>query len=189
MAATLTLMLVTLLLGAGMLALEREENVLARLVRGLAGGAALVVEKTGLAALCATAVALLLLMALSLSVALAWARFPLWLVALALGALAFGALGTAMGVLAREVRAASLLAFMASLPIAALALVPAGAVSGGLDSAIRIVSAAFPFRPTLDALNSALGRSGAIGLPLLHLAILALVYATLARLGVRRLAR
>ena len=46
--------------------------------------------------------------------------------ALAGGALAFGALGVAIGALAREVRAASLLAFLLTLPIAFLALVPAG---------------------------------------------------------------
>ena len=50
----------------------------------------------------------------------------LWLLALAFGALAFGALGVAIGALAREVRAASLLAFLLSLPLAFLALVPVG---------------------------------------------------------------
>ena len=41
-------------------------------------------------------------------------------------ALAFGALGVAIGALAREVRAASLLAILLALPIAFLALVPSG---------------------------------------------------------------
>ena len=58
------------------------------------------------------------------SCALDWGRFPLWVLALAAGALAFGAIGVAIGALAREVRAASLLAFLLSLPIAFLALVP-----------------------------------------------------------------
>jgi ABC-2 type transport system permease protein len=86
------------------------------------------------------------------------------------------------------VRAASLLAFMASLPIAVLALVPAEAVSSGLYDVIRIVSAAFPFKPTLDALNAALNRSGGLGLPLLHLAILTVAFTAAARLAIRRFA-
>ena len=86
---------------------------------------------------------------------------PLWLAALAAGALAFGALGVAIGGLAREVRAASLLAFLLSLPIAFLALVPSGAVSAGLYDVIRAVSALFPFKPALQAMDAALndGRS------------------------------
>ncbi len=49
-AATLSLMLVTLLLAAGLLALEREEGVFARLVRGLVSRTALLTEKIVLAA-------------------------------------------------------------------------------------------------------------------------------------------
>jgi ABC-2 type transport system permease protein len=187
-AVTVTLMFITLLLGAGALALEREENAFTRLVRGLVSRTGLLVEKVGLAAACSTVVALIMLAGLSIFVTIAWGRFPLWLVALAAGAVAFGALGVAMGALAREVRAASLLAVMASLPIAVLALVPSAAVSHTLYDVIRVVSAAFPFRPTLDALNAALNRSGGIGLPLLHLAILAVVFTVLARVAVRRFA-
>jgi len=117
---------------------------------------------------------------------LPWSRLPAWLVALAFAAVAFGALGVAIGALAREVRAASLLAFMATLPIAVIALIPSGAVSGGLYSLLRVISAAFPFRAALDALDSALGRSGALGLPLLHLAILAVAFTALARVAVTR---
>ncbi len=50
--------------------------------------------------------------------------------------------------------------------MAFLALVPSGAVSTGLYDVIKVISALFPFKPTLDALNSALNRSGSIGLPL-----------------------
>jgi ABC-2 type transport system permease protein len=97
-------------------------------------------------------------------------------------------MGVAMGVLAREVRAASLLAFMASLPIAVLALVPSGAVGSGLYDVLRVVSALFPFRPTLDALNAAVNNSGDLGGPLLHLAVLTAAFLALARLGLRRFA-
>jgi hypothetical protein len=97
-------------------------------------------------------------------------------------------MGVAMGVLAREVRAASLLAFMASLPIAVLALVPSGAVSSGLYDVLKVVSALFPFKPTLDALNAAVNDSGGLAGPLLHLALLTVVFTALARLGLRRFA-
>jgi ABC-type Na+ efflux pump permease subunit len=109
-------------------------------------------------------------------------------VALVLGGLGFGAMGVAIGGITREVRAASLLAFMLSLPMAFLALVPSGAVSSGLYDVIRVVSALFPFKPTLDALNSALNKSGSIGLPLLHLAILTVAFGLIARLSLQRFA-
>jgi ABC-2 type transport system permease protein len=125
---------------------------------------------------------------LSLFVNLPWSRFPLWVLALIFGATAFGALGVAFGALTREVRAASLLAFMASLPIAVLGLVPSGAVSNALYDVIRVLSAVFPFRATLDALDSALGRSGSIGLPLLHLVLLVAGWLLVARVSLRRFA-
>jgi ABC-2 type transport system permease protein len=187
-AVAVTLMLVTVLLAAGSLALEREENAFRRLVRGLVTQTQLLFEKVGLAAMCSVAVGFLLLAGLSLFVHLPWGRFPLWLLALAFGAAAFGALGVAFGALTREVRAASLLAFMASLPIAVLGLVPSGAVSNALYDVIRVVSAVFPFRATLDALDSAVGGSGGIGVPLLHLTLLVLGWVAVARLALRRFA-
>ena len=187
-AVAVTLMFVTVLTAAGALALEREENAFRRLVRGLVSHTGLLLEKVGLAAICSIVVGLLLLAGLSIFVALPWSRFALWILALGAGALAFGALGVAMGALAREVRAASLLAFMASLPIAVLGLVPSGAVSSTLYDVLRAVSAAFPFKPTLDALKSALSHSGTIGGPLLHLVLLAAAFTLLARLALRRFA-
>jgi ABC-2 type transport system permease protein len=187
-AAAVTLMFVTLLLASGALALEREENAYRRLVRGLVSQTELIVEKAGLAAMCSVGVGLVLLIGLSFSADLPWSRFPLWVAALTFGALAFGALGVAMGALAREVRAASLLAFMAALPIAVLGLIPSGAVGAGLYDLIRVISALFPFKPALDALESALGRSGGMVAPLLHLTALAVVYGALARIALRRFA-
>jgi ABC-type multidrug transport system permease subunit len=187
-AVAVTLMLVTVLLAAGSLALEREENAFRRLVRGLVSRTGLLVEKVGLAGICAVVVGLLLLAGLSFFVDLPWDQFHLWLVALIFSAAAFGALGVAFGAITREVRAASLLAFMAALPIAVLGLVPSGAVSSGLYDLIRIVSGAFPFRATVDALDSALSQSGGIAGPLLHLALLALAWVAVARLALRRFA-
>ena len=184
-----SLMLVTMLLAAGMLALEREEHAFGRLVRGLVSPGALLAEKVLLAGGCATAAALVMAAGISTFVSLEWSRFPLWVVALALAGIAFGALGVAIGGLARETRAASLLAFMLSLPIAFIALVPTAAVSGTLKSVLDTVAFVFPFRAALDAANNAFsGTAPAIGWPLLHLLGLALVFGALARLVVRRLA-
>jgi ABC-2 type transport system permease protein len=181
-------MFITLLLAAGLLAVEREENAFTRLVRGLVSQTALLAGKAGLAALCSTGVCLLMLAGLGLFVDLDWGRFPLWLVAVAAGALAFAALGLAIGALTREVRAASLLAFMLALPLAFLALVPSGAVAPALFDVIRGVSAVFPFKPTLDALDAALNDAGGLAGPLVHLAVLALAFGALSRLGLRRFA-
>jgi ABC-2 type transport system permease protein len=186
-AVTVSLMFVCVLLAAGMLALEREEHAFGRLVRGLVSRTVLVAEKVTLAALCAFALAVLLVAGLSLFVDVAWSQAPRWLLALALGAVAFAALGVALGGLAREIRAASLLAFLMSLPIAFLALVPSGAVGDTLYDVIRIVSGAFPFRPTLDALDASLNATDESVLgPLAHLAALALAYAAIARVALRR---
>jgi len=184
---TVSLMFLTLLLASGLLALEREEHAFSRLVRGLISRVGLLVEKISLAALCAFGVSLVMLTALGgFFIELNWSRFPLWLLALAFGAVSFSALGVAIGGLAREVRAASLLAFLLSLPIAFLALVPNGAVSSGLYDVVRFVSALFPFRATLQALDAALNDVGGLAGPLLHLAALAVAYTALARLAVGR---
>jgi ABC-2 type transport system permease protein len=187
-AVAVSLMFITLLVAAGTLALEREENAFPRLVRGLVSRTALLAEKALLAAGCSLVVALLMLGFLALFVDLDWGRFPLWLAGIAAGSVAFAAMGLALGALTREVQAASLLAFMLSLPIAFLALVPSGAVSASLYDAIRVISAAFPFKPTLDALDAGLNDSGGIGLPLLHLAILALAFGAISRVALRRFA-
>jgi ABC-2 type transport system permease protein len=186
-AATVSLMFVTVLLASGMLALEREENAFGRLVRGLVSRAGLLAEKVSLSAACAFVVAAAMTCGLGAFVSLHWGRFPLWLLALALGALAFGALGVAIGALTREVRAASLLAFLLSLPVAFLALVPTGAVSSGLYDLIRVVSALFPFKATLQAMDSALNDTGqSLAGPLLHLVALTAGFGMLARVALRR---
>jgi ABC-2 type transport system permease protein len=185
-AVTVSLMFVTLLLASGTLALEREENTFARLVRGLVSRTGLLVEKGLLAASAAFVVTLLMLAGLALFISLAWDRLPLWMVALAAGALGFAAMGLAIGAITREVRAASLLAFMISLPIAFLALVPSGSVSQTLYDVTSAISAVFPFKPTLDALNAALNDAGGMGKALVHLAILIAAWGTLARVSLRR---
>jgi ABC-type transport system involved in cytochrome c biogenesis permease component len=188
-AVTVSLMFVTVLLAAGMLALEREEHAFGRLVRGLVTRLELLAEKVALAALCAFVLAAVMVAGLSAFVSIAWSQAPLWLLALLAGALAFSALGVAVGGLAREVRAASLLAFLLSLPIAFLALVPSGTVSVALYDVIQAISAAFPFKPTLEALDRTLNDTGDSVLgPLAHLVALTAAYVAIARLALRRFA-
>ncbi len=188
-AVVVSLMFVTLLLAAGMLALERSENAYSRLVRGLVSPARLLSEKVALAAGCAGLVTLVMAAAVSLFVHLDWARFELWVVALALGGIAFGALGVAIGGLAREVSAASLLAFLLALPIAFVALVPADAVSSGVRTALDVLAFVFPFKPALQAVSNAFsGTSPGIGWPLVHLVVLAVVFGALGRVALKRFA-
>ena len=188
-AVTVSLMFVCVLLASGLLALEREENTFARLARGLVGGGGLLVEKILLAAACAFVVTLAMLLGVSLFVPLELGRVGLWLLALGGGAIAFAAMGVAIGCLAREVRAASLLAFLLSLPLAFLALVPSGGVSPLLYDVIRVISAAFPFKPALQAIDAAVnGASPGIGQALAHLFALTVVFGAAARAGLRRFA-
>lgn len=186
-AATLTLTFVTLLLVAGSLALEREENTFPRLTGGLLSRTGLLAEKIGLGVVVGLVVTLLMLAGVQLFLGLEWSRFGLWLLAILGGGTALAAAGAALGAAARDVRAVSLLAFMISLPVALLSLVPSGAIGAGLYDVIRVVTALFPFKPTLQAMTAALDSAGSgIGGPLLHLAILVVAYGALARFALRR---
>ena len=180
-AVTFALMFVTMLLAAGLLALEREENAYDRLVRGLVSRTALIAEKILVAAAFSLPAALAMLAVVALFFEFDAGRIPDWAPALAAGAVAFAAMGVAIGALAREIQAASLLAFGLSLPVAFLALVPEGSVSSGLYGVVSAISAGFPFKPTLDALDT-----GDLAGPIAHLAVLAVAFALLGRLALRR---
>ncbi len=194
-AVSVSLMFVCVLLAAGGVALERAEHTLARVIRGPPGAGGrlisregLLAEKLLLAAGCAFVLALAMLAGIGAFVSLDFSRIGQWLIALACGALAFGALGIAIGALAREVRAASLLAFGLSLPLAFLALVPSGSVSRGLYDAIGAISFVFPFKSALQALDAAVnGASPGLGVSIVHLLGLTLLFGALARAGLRRL--
>ena len=82
-----------------------------------------------------------MLAGLSLFVDIAWGRFALIVGAILAGGAAWAAFGAAIGAATREVRASSLLAFMVSLPIAFLSLVPSGTVGPGLYDVLRRRSA------------------------------------------------
>ena len=188
-AVIVSLMFVGVLLAAGLLALERSEHTYSRLVSGLVTHEGLLSEKVVVSAAGAAAVTLVMAALVSLFVHLDWGRFPLWVAALAFGGLAFAALGVAIGGLARDVSVASLMAFLLSLPIAFVALVPGDAVSGTLRSILDAVAFVFPFKAALQAVSNAFsGSAPGIGWPLVHLAVLTLVFGALARLAMRRFA-
>jgi ABC-2 type transport system permease protein len=188
-AIAVTLMFVTVLLVAGSLALEREENAFARLTRGLVGETALLAEKLLLGIAVSLLLTLLMLAGLSLFVPIDWGRFAIWIPAIVAGGAAYAAFGAAIGAAAREVRASSLLAFMVSLPIAFLSLVPSGSVGPGAYEAIEVAAFVFPFDAALRAIEGALDSAGpSVPAAVLHLAGLTLAYGLLARLALRRLA-
>jgi ABC-2 type transport system permease protein len=196
-AVSVSLMFVCVLLAAGGVASEREEHAIARLLRrsprpgsrsrSLVSPEGLLAEKALLAAGCAFVVASAMLLGVSAFVALDLSRVAAWALALGFGALGFGALGVAIGALAREVRAASLLAFLLSFPLVFLALVPSGSVAGGLYSAIQAISFVFPYKAALQALDAAVNRSSpGMAISIAHLLGLTLLFGALARAGLRR---
>ncbi|MCW2990288.1 MAG: transporter permease [Solirubrobacterales bacterium] len=186
-AVAVSLMFVCVLLGAGLLALEREEHAFGRLVRGLVSRTTIVGQKTLLAGLLGAVAGAVILAVLTATGNAQASDLPGGIVAVIVAAIAFGALGVAIGGVAREVRAASLLAVLVLLPVAVLGLIPNGTVTGAADDAITAISAVFPFRPALRGIEAGLTGGDLLG-RLGHLALLALGYGVLARLALRRFA-
>ncbi len=191
-ALALAVAFVTVLLGAGALVAEREENVLGRLARGLAGLGELVVEKVAFVALVGTALGLVLAVVFGIIVELGdvsggepWLRLPILLVGLVLAAIAFGSFGVLIGALAREAATASLVAFLVALPLTLLALVPAGSIA-----AAEWLGALFPFGHAQAALSAALydeRPAGTLARQGAWLVGLGLAYGTAARVAARRM--
>jgi ABC-2 type transport system permease protein len=184
-ALALSLMLICVLLAAGLLSLEREEHAFGRLVRGLVSRTAIVAEKALLAAALGVVASAIMLGVLAAAYGLDVGRVPAALGVMAIAGAAFGAFGVAVGAAGREVRAASLLAVLVLLPIAALGFVPSGATSPGLYDVVRGVSGAFPFRPALLGIQDAIDGNG-VAAQLGHLAALAVAYGAIARVALRR---
>lgn len=188
----ITITFLALVLAAGALASEREENVLGRLVRGPVTRSGIVAAKVLLAAAVTTGLGLGVALAFGVIVELGgveggepWRRLPLLAVGLALAGAAVGALGTLLGALAGEARTASLAAVLIVLPIVFVGLIPrqvfplAGWVSDGLPfvHAVRFFGAAlFDISPW-----AALAREAA------WLIGLGAIFAGFTRLGMRRL--
>lgn len=156
-AFALTLTFLALVLAAGALAAERDENVLGRLLRGLVRPVELVGAKVVLAGLVSAGLGLAVAIGFGVVIQLGhivggepWGRLPLLAVGLALTGGALGALGALIGGVAREARTASLVSVLVVLPIVFLGLIPseffaaAGWVSDALPFAhgVRFFSAA-----------------------------------------------
>ena len=185
-AVAVSAMFVALLLGAGMLAYEQEDQMLTRLLRGLASRWTIVSEKTVLAGLCALVVGTVMVVAFSFFVDVRWERVWQWWPAIVLAALAFGAAGVLVGAVSGDVRAASLASFMLGLPLTAAALVPEGAVSEGLYGVLQAINSVFPFKSSLDLIRAGLSPGFEALWPALHLVLLIGVYCVVASWSIRR---
>jgi hypothetical protein len=188
----LTISFLALLLAAGSIAAERDENVIGRLARGLVRLGQLVWAKVALAA----TVALVLGLAVAITFGIVveagsvvggepWERLPLVVVGLLLAGGSLGAFGALIGGLAREARAASLAAILVVLPLVFLGLVPhevlpeAGWVSDAFpfSHAVRFfASALFDVSPWTTLLKEGAWLLG-----------LGAVYGLLARVAAKRL--
>jgi ABC-2 type transport system permease protein len=152
-ALALTITFLTLMLAAGSLAAERDENVIGRLARGLVGLGHLVWAKVALAAGLALVLGLAIAVAFGVIIQVGgvtggepWHRLPLLVVGLLLAGGALGALGALLGALAREARSASLIALLVVLPIVFLGLIPSEIVPpAGWASSLLPFTHAFQF--------------------------------------------
>jgi ABC-2 type transport system permease protein len=153
----LTITFLALVLAAGALAAERDENVLPRLGRGLVAPGELVGAKVALAAVVAVVLGFGVALAFAVVTVAGdapggepWQRLPVLAAGIALTGAALGALGALVGAAAREARTASLVAVLLVLPIVFLGLIPpeifaaAGWASDALPFAhgVRLFSAA-----------------------------------------------
>lgn len=188
----LTLSFLALLLAAGTLASERDENVIGRLVRGPVSLWQLVWGKAVLAGAVAGLLGLAITLAFGAIVELGnveggepWGRLPLVLAGVLLAGTSFGALGALVGALARDARTASLVALLVALPIVFLGLVPSEVVPPA-----GWVSDAFPFAHAVRLFASALYDASpwrTVSIQAGWLAALGLACAALARVAARRL--
>ncbi|HEX9380945.1 MAG TPA: ABC transporter permease [Gaiellaceae bacterium] len=191
-ALALTITFLALLLAAGAIAAERDENAIGRLARGLVSLWELVWAKVALAAVVAVALGLAIAVVFGVIVEAGgvvggepWQRIPLLAVGLAIAGAALGALGTLIGALAREARAASLVAVLVVMPIVFLGLVPreVAPLAGWLSDGLPFSHAVRYFASSLY--DTSPWRS--VARELAWLAGLGAVFGALARAATRRL--
>lgn len=183
-AAALSLMLVGMTLGAGLLATEREEGTMRRLLRGGRGAWRIVIAKIAGSGLVAAGSGLLLLVGVTVLGATGWSGAPLWLPALLLSGWAFGAFGVLLGAGLKDARAATLAAILLAVPVAVIALLPEQAVGGTLGGVLDAISAILPFKAAREVLDAAVAAeidSGAAALLLAQAAAYAAIAGALVR--------
>jgi ABC-2 type transport system permease protein len=191
-ALSFTITFLALLLAAGALAAERDENVIGRLVRGLVTPGQLIWAKIALSAVVAATLGAAVAVCFGVIIEVGnviggepWSRLPLLVVGLLLVGGALGAIGALLGVLAREARTASLVAILVVLPIVFVGLVPRE-----IAPPAGWFSDAFPFSHGVRFFSSALydvSPWSSLGREALWLVGLGAVYGGLARAGARRL--
>jgi ABC-type transport system involved in cytochrome c biogenesis permease component len=191
-ALALTIAFLALVLAAGALAGERDENALGRLSRGLVGLGELVSAKVGLAAVVSCLLGLGVALTFGLVIEIGnveggepWGRLPLLAAGLLLAGASLGALGAVIGSLSREARTASLVALMVVLPVVMLGLVPRE-----VFSAAGWASDVLPFSHAVRLFAAALfdvDPWGVVVREAAWLAGLGAAFGALARLGMRRL--
>ena len=132
--------------------------MIGRLVRGLVGLGRLIAAKIALAVTVGLALGLAILIGFGIAVEAGnvaggepWQRVPLVLLGVLLAAAAVGAVGTLIGALTRESRAASLVGVLAVLPVVFLGLVPREIVP-----VAAWISDAFPFAHAVRFFSAAL---------------------------------
>jgi ABC-2 type transport system permease protein len=187
----LTVTFLALLLAAGAAAAEHDEGTIGRLRRGLVSLGQLVWSKVALAAVVGVALGAAIAIVFGLVVEVGgvsggepWSRIPLLLVGVALAAAVVGCAGALLGALAREARAASLLAVLIVLPVVFLGLVPREALSFAWW-----VSEFLPFAHAVRWFGAALYDTSpwrTLGLQTLWLLGIGSVLWGLARLSLRR---
>jgi ABC-2 type transport system permease protein len=191
-ALALVITLLGLLLAAGALAAERDENVAGRLARGLVSLGQLVAAKAALAAVVSLALGTAIALAFGAAVEVGdveggepWSRLPLLAAGIALVGACVGALGALVGALAREARSASLVAVLVVLPVVFLGLVPreVAPAAGWLSDLLPFAHAVTLFAAALydvDPWRTVLVEAA-------WLVGIGLVFAACARLAARRL--
>ena len=191
-ALALTVTFLALLLAAGAIASERDENAIGRLRRGLVSMSELVAAKVAFAAAVALALGLAIALVFGAIVEAGgvvggepWSRLPLLALGLALAGAALGALGALLGALARETRAASLVAVLVVMPVVFLGLIPRE-----VAPAAGWLSDALPFAHAVRYFSSSLydpSPWATVVRELAWLVGLVLVFGLLARAATRRL--
>jgi ABC-2 type transport system permease protein len=123
-----------------------------------------------------------LLVVVALSTSIAVGRWLLWLPALLLAGLAFGAFGLLIGALARETRTALLAGLMIALPLAVISLIPGSDIAYWASAVAGFGPAARTFQGLL--VDPEVGATTWIGMSVL--AVVALVYGVAARMVLAR---
>lgn len=191
-ALSFTITFLALLLAAGALAAERDENVIGRLVRGLVTPGQLILAKVALSATVAASLGAAVAICFGVIIEAGnviggepWERLPLLVIGLMLVGGALGAIGALLGTLAREARTASLVAILVVLPIVFVGLVPRE-----IAPPAGWFSDAFPFAHGVRFFSSALYDVSpwrTLGREALWLLGLGAGFGLLARAGARRL--